>query len=267
MDITNNQAQVTGVIADEFVFNHEIYSEKFYTFMLNIPRLSGTDDSIRVMISERLLSDEQIDSLEEELETTDKEINSLKDEISNMRTRIMSHYHMTESPSTLRNDIDTLKKNIKEASYYDQCLLIASETLEEAGNEIRQTFTPELNTKTERIFRHLTNGRYNETIVSKNFDITSSKNRNSGLHEWQYLSTGTAEQAYFSLRLALADMISKNRVPLFLDDVFAHYDDERTKKGFMFLEEYSRLNQVLFFTCHKYSSASDKYIPFPRNNT
>ena len=58
MDITNNQAQVTGVIADEFVFNHEIYSEKFYTFTLSVPRLSGTDDSVRVMVSERLLSDE-----------------------------------------------------------------------------------------------------------------------------------------------------------------------------------------------------------------
>ena len=58
MDITNNQAQVTGVIADEFTFNHEIYAEKFYTFTLNVPRLSGTDDSIRVMVSERLLADE-----------------------------------------------------------------------------------------------------------------------------------------------------------------------------------------------------------------
>lgn len=56
MDITNNQAQVTGIIADEFSFNHEIYAEKFYTFTLNIPRLSGTDDSVRIMVSERLLS-------------------------------------------------------------------------------------------------------------------------------------------------------------------------------------------------------------------
>ncbi len=58
MDITNNQAQVTGVIMDEFTFNHEIYAEKFYTFTLSIPRLSGTDDSVRVMVSERLLAAE-----------------------------------------------------------------------------------------------------------------------------------------------------------------------------------------------------------------
>ena len=58
MDISNNQAQVTGVITDEFTFNHEIYAEKFYTFTLSIPRLSGTDDSVHVMVSERLLSGE-----------------------------------------------------------------------------------------------------------------------------------------------------------------------------------------------------------------
>ncbi len=58
MDITNNQAEVTGVIADSFKFNHEIYAEKFYTFTLNIPRLSGTDDSVRIMVSERLLADD-----------------------------------------------------------------------------------------------------------------------------------------------------------------------------------------------------------------
>ena len=58
MDNTNNLAEVTGVIAGKFEFNHEIYAEKFYTFTLRIPRLSGTDDSVRIMVSERLLAGE-----------------------------------------------------------------------------------------------------------------------------------------------------------------------------------------------------------------
>ncbi len=58
MDITNNEAQVTGIIKSDFIFSHEIYAEKFYMFTLSIPRLSGTDDSVRVMISERLISTE-----------------------------------------------------------------------------------------------------------------------------------------------------------------------------------------------------------------
>lgn len=211
----------------------------------------------------KLISDEQVEQLENELEETKQEISSLKDEISNMRSRILSRYHSQETPSVLRNDIDRIKSNIAKMAVYDKSLLIAADVIEEAAGEIRQTFTPELNSKTERIFSHLTDGKYNETIVSKNLEITSAVNENASLREWQYLSTGTAEQAYFALRLALSDMLTKNQVPLFLDDVFAHYDDERTRRGFMFLNEYSRLNQILFFTCHKYKAVSDRYIMFP----
>lgn len=55
MDITNNEARVTGIIASELELSHEIYAEKFFMFTLQIPRLSGTDDSVHIMVSERLL--------------------------------------------------------------------------------------------------------------------------------------------------------------------------------------------------------------------
>lgn len=54
---SNNQAVIIGTIEDDFVFNHEIYAEKFYTCTVKIPRLSGTFDDIRVMVSERLVMD------------------------------------------------------------------------------------------------------------------------------------------------------------------------------------------------------------------
>ena len=53
----NNLAEVCGVVDDELQFNHEIFGESFYTFTLKMPRLSGTSDRIKVMISDRLLSD------------------------------------------------------------------------------------------------------------------------------------------------------------------------------------------------------------------
>lgn len=53
----NNLAQVCGVVDDELQFNHEIFGESFYTFTLKIPRLSGTSDRIKVMVSDRLLAD------------------------------------------------------------------------------------------------------------------------------------------------------------------------------------------------------------------
>ncbi len=55
MDNTNNQAVVIGSIESDFELNHEIYGEKFYTFSVQIPRLSGAADSVRIMVSERLI--------------------------------------------------------------------------------------------------------------------------------------------------------------------------------------------------------------------
>lgn len=55
--IANNQAEVMGTVADELVFSHEIYGEKFYTFTLKIPRLSGISDDVKIMVSDRLLSE------------------------------------------------------------------------------------------------------------------------------------------------------------------------------------------------------------------
>ena len=53
----NNFAQICGIVDDELIFNHEIFGEKFYTFTLKIPRLSGAFDKIKIMISDRLLSE------------------------------------------------------------------------------------------------------------------------------------------------------------------------------------------------------------------
>ena len=49
----NNSVVVIGTVITELEFSHEVYGEKFYSFKLDVPRLSETSDVIRVTISER----------------------------------------------------------------------------------------------------------------------------------------------------------------------------------------------------------------------
>lgn len=56
----NNHAQVVGRVEDELKLSHEIYGEKFYVFTLGIPRLSGTNDNVKIMVSDRLLADMEL---------------------------------------------------------------------------------------------------------------------------------------------------------------------------------------------------------------
>ena len=58
--LENNSVTLVGKVADEKKFSHEIYGEKFYSFDLSVPRLSGNADVIPVTISERLFKDEDL---------------------------------------------------------------------------------------------------------------------------------------------------------------------------------------------------------------
>lgn len=51
----NNYIEIQGTVVSKFEFNHEVYGEKFYTFMLSTKRNSNIKDVLPVMVSERLL--------------------------------------------------------------------------------------------------------------------------------------------------------------------------------------------------------------------
>ena len=51
----NNQVEIMGRIASEFVFSHQVFGEGFYLVDVLVKRLSDSEDRIPVMISERLM--------------------------------------------------------------------------------------------------------------------------------------------------------------------------------------------------------------------
>ena len=58
--LENNYLTLVGKVTSEKQFSHEIYGERFYSFDLSIPRLSGNADIIPVTVSERLITDEMM---------------------------------------------------------------------------------------------------------------------------------------------------------------------------------------------------------------
>ena len=51
----NNNVSLTGKIATECAFSHEVFGEGFYNFYLEVPRLSDNTDLLPVTVSERLI--------------------------------------------------------------------------------------------------------------------------------------------------------------------------------------------------------------------
>jgi single-stranded DNA-binding protein len=53
--IRNNQVNIIGQVVSDFEFSHEIFGEGFYTFDIEVPRLSDAVDVVPVLVSERLI--------------------------------------------------------------------------------------------------------------------------------------------------------------------------------------------------------------------
>ncbi len=58
--IENNVVTIAGRVASKLKFSHEVYGEGFYSFFLEVPRLSKSMDKVPVMVSERLVDKEQL---------------------------------------------------------------------------------------------------------------------------------------------------------------------------------------------------------------
>ncbi|SHE82452.1 single-stranded DNA-binding protein [Clostridium fallax] len=52
----NNKIYLEGVVASDLEFSHEMYGEGFYTFGLEVVRLSDSKDILNVTVSERLIT-------------------------------------------------------------------------------------------------------------------------------------------------------------------------------------------------------------------
>ncbi len=55
MDKYSNHIYLVGRICSDITFSHNVYDEKFYSFKVEVERLSDTTDILPVLISERLL--------------------------------------------------------------------------------------------------------------------------------------------------------------------------------------------------------------------
>ena len=54
--LENNHLVLVGKVTSDKTYSHEIYGEKFYIFDLEVPRLSSAVDIIPITVSERLLT-------------------------------------------------------------------------------------------------------------------------------------------------------------------------------------------------------------------
>ncbi len=126
-----------------------------------------------------------------------------------------------------------------------------AEAIRRTMTELKEKKLPEVLEVAEKLFRELTGGNYKSLIVTESghFEVVSKDGMRYPIVE---LSQATKEQAYISLRLALAaSILGTAPFPIMMDDPFVHFDGQRLSRMIELLDNLQNKHQFIYFTCHE----------------
>lgn len=128
---------------------------------------------------------------------------------------------------------------------------LAEEVLAEESEKLRAKISPEITSRAAEYMAFLTDDRYQEIRVDERLRASTGMGDGRMLDE-QRLSSGTRDQLYLALRLAVCDTLEQTKsVPLILDDPFITSDDARTARGIELLRRLGRQRQIILLSCRK----------------
>ena len=193
------------------------------------------------------------EELQRNYDNLQSEITEKRERLARAQERMRSQLRTAENPENIKKELAELKKTAAEQEKFCRAVDAAAEVLQDSFAELRRGYGSALEKKAGEIFRGLTGGRYERMQISKSFDISVEKAGIFGGKDAAYLSAGTSDQAYLSLRLALSSLIfeTSEELPLLLDDSLAQYDDARAEAALKYLSEFSAGRQAIMFTCHR----------------
>ena len=215
----------------------------------NIPYEAARQKLSEMSVTET--DDTDFESLKAEYAELCDKITAEKEELISAETKARTQLENTENPDAVSDRIKELQTKAEEQDKFCRTAEKALEVLLESFTELRRDYGSELEKKAGAVFAGLTGGKYTGMRISNSFDISVEKKDEFGEKEVAYLSSGTADQAYLSLRLALSELMFEGaeRLPVIMDDVLIQYDDRRMESAVRYLSEYSANGQTVMFTC------------------
>ena len=154
------------------------------------------------------------------------------------------------SPQALQLELDRAEGRIARLTDTYNALDRALNALEDAAGELQRRFAPRIAKETQRIFAHLTGGRYERLTLSQDLSVNAGTKEEPVLRSAMWRSEGTVDQLYLALRLAVAKELTSD-APMVLDDALVRFDDARHAAAMELLRQEAEDKQIILFTCQE----------------
>ncbi len=159
----------------------------------------------------------------------------LEGSITSLDTRILENEKLlsslttgTQNPAVLADILGDLKRRYTSGKATYDALMLAHEKLQEASATLRSSICPRLSSEAGTYMKIMSDGKYDSLGIDESYSITAEGDGMT--RSISAFSTGTADIAYISVRLALISTLYRNGKPfLMFDDSFAHIDGDRLR--------------------------------------
>lgn len=200
----------------------------------------------KIDIDEYILEEAQeitfkIEELQAKLNENALKENTLAIEKNNISSKIEGLVKQVERLQYLYEQQAELKKLANSIN-------IAQNGLEEAYTIMKSTITPKFTENLTSIIDNITSGKYKKVRFSDEDGLTVELNNGEYIN-CSRLSIGTIDQMYLALRISILNEISKETMPVLLDEAFAYYDENRLKNILKYISSKYSNRQIIILTC------------------
>lgn len=196
----------------------------------------------------KILELNNLNNIQEEMEKTQKELNYIKIKLheldfdkENVEPKVDNLMKIEEILVNNNEKIVNLRK-------LEKSMNLAKEFLARAYEKMKNTVTPKFTENLSKNINEITDGKYTNVMVQDDKGLVVEL-ENGNYVEANRLSVGTIDQLYLSLRLSMTEDLSKEKMPIILDEAFAYYDTQRLENILKYLVNTYPDRQIMIFTC------------------
>ena len=187
--------------------------------------------------------DFELRNLQEELNNKNIELHKLELDQKNIEPKLDNLSKIEEELVNNKEKMSTLQKN-------NLSFILAKQVLENAYINMKNSVTPKFTEELSKNISNITNGKYNNIRFNDEEGLIVEI-ENGDYIPASKLSVGTIDQLYLSLRLSMIEDLSKESMPIILDETFAYFDDERLENVLKYIDDKFKNHQVILLTCTK----------------
>ena len=222
-----------------------------------LTRIASTETELAIVEDDLMAFDaaqnkRAIEDTNEELAALDRVVEDSRQRLGRVEAEL-DELASDRTASRLRFEREQVAGELEELAEDYLAAGVALRSLDDVRGQVERNCQPETLRRAGHFLEKLTLGKYGRVwtrLGTKELLITDGQG-----DDWtvERLSTGTREQLFLALRLALAEEFAAQggELPIVLDDVLVNFDQSRTEAAIATLAEVADGGQqVLMFSCH-----------------